>query len=107
MYRYQATPQEFGNNPWFCQRCADFTMRRVIPQDLERVPAEDCPESWGRREVWLAEIRALRLRERDGLQQPAMGAPMHDDASLGARFAYVVRNYAVPIAVLAIIFYWD
>ena len=63
MYRYQATPGEFGNNPWFCQPCADFTNRRVIPQDLARVPADDCPESWGRREEWLAQVREQRQRE--------------------------------------------
>ena len=27
-------------------------MWRVLPSDVYRVPPDDCPESWGRREHW-------------------------------------------------------
>ena len=64
MYRYQPAPAEFGNNPWFCQRCADFTNRRVLPEDAGRVPPDDAPEGWGRRDEWLKRIRARRVEER-------------------------------------------
>ena len=35
----------------------DFTKWRVHPADVQRVPAEDCPEAWGRREDWFAQVR--------------------------------------------------
>ena len=69
MYRYQVDgPGAFGNNSWFCGGgvCQDFTKWRVIPADVHRVPDDDCPESWGRREDWFAAVRAQRLREAGG-----------------------------------------
>jgi hypothetical protein len=32
--------------------------------DLDQVPMADLPESWGRRDDWLATVREQRLRER-------------------------------------------
>jgi len=64
MWRYQATPVEFGNVTWYChQRCNAFTHWRVAAQDAGMVPAQDAPETWGRREEWLASVREQRLRE--------------------------------------------
>lgn len=70
MYRYQESPAAFGNNPWFCQPCADFTNRRILPSDLPWVPVDDCPESWGRRDEWLARVREQRRREQHTLLTP-------------------------------------
>ena len=68
MYRYQRTPHEFGTTSWACHRCGDFTMWRVAQADAARVPAADAPESWGRRDEWLAQVRAQRTaRLRRGL----------------------------------------
>ena len=81
MYRYQATPGEFGNNPWFCQPCADFTNRRLVPHDLSRVPAEDSPESWGRRDEWLAQVREQRQREAEAAAAAADAAATEEEAA--------------------------
>ena len=35
----------------------------MLTQYTLRVPPEHCPESWGRREEWLANIRQLRRGE--------------------------------------------
>jgi hypothetical protein len=53
---------EFGTDSWAChQRCDDYTHWRVCkPED---VPDAETPESWGRREDWLAHVRQTRLRE--------------------------------------------
>ena len=86
MYRYQVDgPAAFGNNSWFCARgtCQDFTMWRVHPSDVHRVPADDCPEAWGRREDWFAQVRRQRLSEAsaagaadaDAIALPLTGAP--------------------------------
>ena len=74
MYRYQPSAAEFGNNSWFCRRgpggvgggCDDFTNWRVYPADVHEVPAHDAPDSWGRREDWLARVREQRRREMAG-----------------------------------------
>ena len=68
MYRYQVEgPTSFGNNTWACHsgRCLDvgYTRWRIHPSDAARVPADDCPESWGRREEWLAAVRQRRRLE--------------------------------------------
>ena len=47
-----------------CFRSQDFTNRRVVPADLDRVPPEDCPDSWGRRDEWLRSVREQRVRGR-------------------------------------------
>ena len=43
--------------------CGDQTHWRIDPADAHLVPADDCPESWGRREEWLAQVRRQRRRE--------------------------------------------
>lgn len=54
MWQYQNTPTEFGGVTWAChRRCGDYTNWRIIPDDAQRVPAELCPQTWGRREEWL------------------------------------------------------
>eukprot|EP00927_Polykrikos_kofoidii_P036691 TRINITY_DN30979_c0_g1_i1.p1 TRINITY_DN30979_c0_g1~~TRINITY_DN30979_c0_g1_i1.p1 ORF type:complete len:372 (+),score=46.66 TRINITY_DN30979_c0_g1_i1:75-1190(+) len=64
MWRYQAIPTEFGTTTWACQRCKAYTHWRVLPEDLPKVPDFDCPESWARREHWLASVRRHRQAER-------------------------------------------
>jgi len=65
MYRYQATPEEFGNDSWACHNaCGDFTHWRVLAADVALVPDADAPEGWGRREEWLERIRQQRQEER-------------------------------------------
>lgn len=49
---------------WACPRCQDYTFWRVHPDDLERVPADDAPASWGLRERWLADVRREREARR-------------------------------------------
>jgi len=64
MYRYQPSPTEFGNDTWACHgRCGTFTRWRIVAADAARVPPEDAPESWGRRDVWLDRVREQRRRE--------------------------------------------
>lgn len=74
MYRYQVSPAEFGTTPWFCRQCNDFTNRRILPVDLNRVPHDDCPESWGRRDDWFALVREQRRLERRTAPYPPRGA---------------------------------
>ena len=35
-----------------------FTKWRIAERDVQRVPVDDCPESWGTRERWLAQVGA-------------------------------------------------
>jgi hypothetical protein len=64
MWRYQASPMSYGTTTWACHKgCADFTCWRVRQEDAGSIPPELCPESWGRREEWLAAIRAQRRAE--------------------------------------------
>lgn len=64
MWRYQASPAEFGSATWACHLgCDDYTHWRVIAEDAAKVPDFDCPESWGRREDWLAAVRRQRHQE--------------------------------------------
>ncbi|EOD04202.1 hypothetical protein EMIHUDRAFT_221283 [Emiliania huxleyi CCMP1516] len=51
MYRYQPTPQQFGD------------VSRVHPEDVLAVPADDAPEGWGMREAWFDAVREQRRRE--------------------------------------------
>jgi len=61
MWRYQESAVAFGTETWACHvRCQEQTHWRVAPNDAARVPAFDCPESWGRREEWLTAIREQR-----------------------------------------------
>lgn len=71
MWRYQATPAEFGTSTWACHRdCDDFTNWRILPMEALRVPGFDCFTGWvGRREEWLDSIRERRRsrgQEDDG-----------------------------------------
>mmetsp|Transcript_103946 Transcript_103946/g.179090 ORF Transcript_103946/g.179090 Transcript_103946/m.179090 type:complete len:278 (-) Transcript_103946:264-1097(-) len=63
LFRTQTTPTEFGTTTWQCKRCRADTKWRIIPSDAPRVPAEECPLSWGRRDEWLQAVRAERKRE--------------------------------------------
>lgn len=66
MWRYQEKADTYGSSSWAChQRCGDYTHWRVIPDDLERVPSNDIPASWGRDEDFLDMIRQHRLAERN------------------------------------------
>ncbi|CAK9074501.1 unnamed protein product [Durusdinium trenchii] len=61
MWRYQATPTDFSSSTWAChQGCGDYTTWRLAPEDVGQVPDMECPESWGRREEWLEQVRRLR-----------------------------------------------
>jgi hypothetical protein len=76
MFRYQEEgPRSFGNVSWAChQRCGDYTMWRVVEQDVHMIPPEHCPASWGRRDEWLAQIREVRqgeLAQDAGEERPA------------------------------------
>jgi len=71
MWRYQPRPTSFGAKTWVChQGCRDYTCWRVTEQDAALVPDFDCPESWGRREEWLARVRRQRDLEREGGASP-------------------------------------
>lgn len=98
MYRYQPSAAEFGNNPWFCQPCADFTNRRVVPADVARVPPDDCPESWGRRDEWFAAVRAQRAREQAAREET--GRPLAGVDPPGRERARP-RRLRLALAVLA------
>lgn len=75
MWRYQPTPNEFGDTTWFCHlECFSQTHWRIHEQDAASVPPHDCPESWGRRDEWLAAIREQRRREVRGGERPATAA---------------------------------
>ena len=75
MWRYQTEgPASFGNVSWAChQQCGDYTMWRIVAQDANKIPPEHCPESWGRREEWLASIRQVRQQEMAGHAHDAGG----------------------------------
>jgi hypothetical protein len=65
MWRYQATPTEFGTCTWACHRgCGDYTYWRVLTADLGRVPTHDAPEGWGMRDRWLEQLREHRAIHR-------------------------------------------
>ena len=67
MWRYQPTPTDFSTETWHCNlRCNSQTRWRVCARDVHRVPADDAPEGWGRREEWLAGVREQRRREGVG-----------------------------------------
>ena len=64
MWRYQPTPDTFGTETWAChQGCSDYTHWKVVASDLSRVPLEDVPEPWGRREEFFERIREIRRNE--------------------------------------------
>ena len=63
MWKYQATPGDFGTDTWACRACGDYRHWRIAREHAAAIPPEHCPESWGRREDWLAAVRETRLRE--------------------------------------------
>jgi hypothetical protein len=61
MWSYQPTPQEFGNNTWACHRsCGTYTHWRIEPSEVEKIPAQECPDTWGRREEWIAQVSLFK-----------------------------------------------
>lgn len=62
MWRYMESPASFTSDTWFCRRCVNQTRRRLHPNDLQHVPVDDRPHSWGHQSQWFAAIRAERLR---------------------------------------------
>jgi len=87
MYRYQPTPQQFGDVSWAChQRCRAQTHWRVHPEDVLAVPADDAPEGWGMREAWFDAVREQRRRD---------AAPPHRRRLPGGRGLRPV--YAAPV----------
>ena len=79
-------------------------MWRVHPADMHRVPPDDCPESWGRRDEWLRQVREQRLREAVMIGGGGLGG----DA--GARRGPVVSRELigrlVGLGVLAALVWW-
>ena len=64
MWRYQPTPDAFGDVTWACHvACGDYTTWRVHPDEAGNVPLADAPERWGMRDEWLAGVRAIRRNE--------------------------------------------
>ncbi|CAD7961552.1 unnamed protein product [Amoebophrya sp. A120] len=48
MWKYQDKVEKFGNTSWAChQRCGDYTMWRIVPEDAVNLPDDECPESIG------------------------------------------------------------
>uniref|UniRef100_A0A7S4RWF0 RING-type domain-containing protein n=1 Tax=Alexandrium monilatum TaxID=311494 RepID=A0A7S4RWF0_9DINO len=71
MYRYQPSPQEYCNSSWAChQGCGDYTRWRVVPEDVQHVPPQDAPESWGLLESQLVRVREQRQREEEQGTRP-------------------------------------
>jgi hypothetical protein len=64
--------------------------------DLEQVPMADLPESWGRRDDWLATVREQRLRERQ--QAGKMSYSERQDGWATSRRAQLVGLLAILVA---------
>lgn len=64
MYTYQTTPEEYSSATWACHRgCNDYTNWKII--DPQVITDRQAPESWGRRQHFLARVRTLRLEEME------------------------------------------
>eukprot|EP01052_Picozoa_sp_SAG31_P029186 SAG31_NODE_2881_length_4958_cov_3.159086_4_plen_245_part_00 len=75
MWKYQPSPGEYGNDTWACRRrCGSQTRWRVYPADAHYIPPEEAPESWGRRDEWLAAVRAARMQQISQAQASQGGA---------------------------------
>lgn len=75
MWRYQESLGSFGTASWACHcRCNSQTHWRLVASEAHRVPDFDAPESWGRREEWLAGVRAQRRREIGRAPETGMAA---------------------------------
>mmetsp|Transcript_13463 Transcript_13463/g.18433 ORF Transcript_13463/g.18433 Transcript_13463/m.18433 type:complete len:213 (-) Transcript_13463:168-806(-) len=74
MWRYQERPDAFGNVSWACRaRCMTYTKWRIVPHDASKVPPQECPDSWGRREEWIGNIR-----HQSRLEQAPLRAEMNN-----------------------------
>ena len=79
MYRYQEEPSDFGHDTWACRNCKRQTHWRIEASCLGRVPPDDAPVLWGRRDEWLARVREQRRRELVGAgssRRPEQGSRM-------------------------------
>jgi hypothetical protein len=66
MYRYQKSPEDFGNVTWACQgRCGSFSHWRIRADQVESIPMGDAPREWG--ENYLAAARARVVSARNQL----------------------------------------
>lgn len=64
MWKYQPSPQEFSGDTWACHvGCGTYTKWRIKTSDIEKIPAQEAPESWGLREEWLRQVGAQRQAE--------------------------------------------
>lgn len=75
MFLYQPTPVAFSTDTWACHNAGcpgEYTHWRIVnPADI---PPEHCPEGWGRRDEWLAAVRAQSLALRGGGAEPSAAA---------------------------------
>jgi len=63
MYRYQDTIADFGTTSWACQgRCQNFTMWRILFDQVKLIPAGDAPEEWGEDYLEVARERVMEAR---------------------------------------------
>jgi hypothetical protein len=85
MWRYQPSPTAHGAASWACHvGCHDYTNWRIVPDDVVRIPAQEVPESWGRRDEWLELIRASRTAEHEQRAAHAEGGAAGAGAGAGA-----------------------
>lgn len=64
MYRYQPKVDAFGKTSWACQGlCQNFTMWRILPEQLRLIPPGDTPEEWGDDYLQIARDRIKEARE--------------------------------------------
>ena len=67
MYRYQSSPEEFGNVTWACQgRCRKFTHWRIRPDQVVSIPIGDAPELWDNNYLEAARLRVILARNELG-----------------------------------------
>jgi len=63
MYRYQPASNQFGRTSWKCQAtCKNFTKWRVLPDQVNLIPAGDSPREWGENTLELSRIRVMEAR---------------------------------------------
>ena len=61
MWKYQVKPTEMSTETWACNLgCLAQTHWKIISDQVGLIPPEHCPETWGRREEWLAAVREER-----------------------------------------------
>jgi hypothetical protein len=65
MYRYQSSPEEFGNVTWACQgQCRKFSHWRIRPDQVELIPIGDAPELWDNNYLEAARLRVILARNQ-------------------------------------------